>query len=295
MPYLTPDAEDNPVQLVMAVPGSFVQVSLGAIYELSLEENWEQYGDLTEAESAAIMGESYRGVEVKEMPRLRDSLAGHWSMEETSGNRANAVGSGDLVDHATVDYESGKVGNAAKFLAANSEYLTLADSDLTRFDNRSFTFTNWFRFDTSALGQDQYLFSKYKTPPDGNRDFFLRKLTTNILSWNVSALGSIFTRVDAGTFGAIVANAWYFAVARYDHENELASISINQVYNAATHQNGVHVGNDEFRVGRLSNLYLSGGVDELSIYNHAISRVQEAWLYNLGNGRSYADILAYTG
>ena len=59
---------------------------------------------------------------------LFDDLVAYWNLNETSGDRADATGNGHtLTDNNTVGYATGKINNAASFVAANSGYLSIAD------------------------------------------------------------------------------------------------------------------------------------------------------------------------
>lgn len=49
----------------------------------------------------------------------------HWPLDEESGTRYDTVDSNHLTDNNTVGFASGKIGNAASFVASNGESLTL--------------------------------------------------------------------------------------------------------------------------------------------------------------------------
>jgi Concanavalin A-like lectin/glucanases superfamily len=298
MPFLTPNEISPLIEMRMTLPEEFIPHVSGAIFEMSLVERWEQEGLLTPSQAAAAMATAFHTRTFSETfpPLLQNSLAAYWTLNETSGSRLDSQSRHyDLTDVGGVLSVAGKMGNAAGFTASPQRSLTLADNDLTRIGNRSFTIAGWVRFNTSGLSTQQGIWGKYKIAVDGNRDFFLQKLSTNFLEWNLSADGTLFTPVPASLFGVVAGNIWYFVTCRYDHENELASISVNEKLNAAGHSTGVHIGNSPFYVGRNASQFLGGNVDALAFFNHAITRSQENWLYNSGNGRLYAEIMAYSG
>ena len=74
---------------------------------------------------------------------LLDGLTGWWPLDETSGTRVNVHNPGtyDMADTNTVTSTTGKVGNAAKFTAANSERL---DAPITYDKYQSYTLAYWF-------------------------------------------------------------------------------------------------------------------------------------------------------
>ena len=59
---------------------------------------------------------------------LTDNLVSWWELDEASGTRNDAHGSNHLTDGNTVAQVAGKVGNAAQFVAANAESLSIADN-----------------------------------------------------------------------------------------------------------------------------------------------------------------------
>jgi hypothetical protein len=56
---------------------------------------------------------------------LLTGIVSSWPVNEESGTRYDVVGANHLTDNNTVGYAAGKNGNAASFVAANSEYLSL--------------------------------------------------------------------------------------------------------------------------------------------------------------------------
>jgi hypothetical protein len=58
---------------------------------------------------------------------LLDGLVAYWKLDEGSGTtRIDSAGSNNLADNGGVGSATGKVGNAASFVAANTEYLSNA-------------------------------------------------------------------------------------------------------------------------------------------------------------------------
>ena len=77
------------------------------------------------------------------------SLVSVWKMDESSGTREDAVGSNDVTDINTVGSASGKNGNAADFVAANSEVLELGSGVTDQ--SGDFAHAMWFTSDLSAF------------------------------------------------------------------------------------------------------------------------------------------------
>jgi hypothetical protein len=92
---------------------------------------------------------------------LLSGLVSWWDLDETSGARLDSVGSNDLTDVNTVLSAPGKIGNAADFVAANTEYLSLPDSD-TFSPTGSFTASIWVLPTTTST---VYFFAKEESDP----------------------------------------------------------------------------------------------------------------------------------
>jgi len=80
---------------------------------------------------------------------LLDGLVSWWNLDETSGVRYDAVGSNDLTDNNTVGYAGGKIGNAASFVKAQTEYLSTAYTATLDLPT-AFTYSCWFKTDSGG-------------------------------------------------------------------------------------------------------------------------------------------------
>ena len=76
-------------------------------------------------------------------------LIAYWTLDEASGTRVDAHGNNDLSDNNTVTSTTGKVGDAAAFATANSEYLSRADNADLSVGNIDFTFDLWLNLSTA--------------------------------------------------------------------------------------------------------------------------------------------------
>ncbi len=80
---------------------------------------------------------------------LLTDLKAHWKLNEASGARVDSHGSNDLTDNNTVTQVAGKIGNAAQFTAANSEWLSRGtDVDLGLGADTDCTWAGWFYMDS---------------------------------------------------------------------------------------------------------------------------------------------------
>jgi len=233
-------------------------------------------------------------------PVLRNNLMAFWSLEEASGNRADAHGSNTLADNNTVTSNTGKVGTAAQFTATNSEYLSIADNAALSMGDIDFTIAGWVYLDTKA---NEVIAAKYRTNTN-NREYLLYYAlsdgATNRFIFLVSPNGVGTTAVVANNFGEPSTGTWYFVVAWHDATANTINIQINNgTANSTAHSTGVFDGTDDFKIGALhttSPIYFwNGRIDQLGIWKRVLTATEKAWLYNSGNGRSYAEVAANTG
>ena len=71
------------------------------------------------------------------------NLEAWWKLDEESGTRDDAHGSNDLSDNNTVGFTAGKYSNAASFILANSEYLSIGDNNSLSTGDIDFTLGCW--------------------------------------------------------------------------------------------------------------------------------------------------------
>src|SRR5438876_10841799 len=78
---------------------------------------------------------------------LLNGLTVYYALSNTS----DATGGGlTLTNHNTVTFSAGKVGNAANFVAASSQYLSRADSAAFQMGTGDFSVAAWVNFTSSA-------------------------------------------------------------------------------------------------------------------------------------------------
>lgn len=237
-----------------------------------------------------------QGAAAAPSPLLTD-LYDFWSFEEVSGNRTGDYAGHVLTDTNTVGQAAGKVDNAASFVAAQKEYLKGAN---ITFGDQDFEACGWVYLtsEVSSVIVGQYDYG------DNNRCWrLLYSPVSDRFEFSISRDGTIgtTTTVVANTFGAVSVDTWYFFSVRYDAAGNLATLQINTSADAASHSGGAFTGNEGFAVGMNFSATtlqqpLDGRVDQLLLrVGSLLESDDRTWLYNSGNGRSYAEIVAYTG
>lgn len=187
----------------------------------------------------------------------RWGLVAAWKLDEASGARLDAYGSHDLTDNNTVGQAAGKVGNAAQFVAANNESLSIADNTSLSAGNLDFWAAGWAYLDNKSA--ERGLIGKYHTVGD-QREWLLEwSSASDRFRFIVSSAGTDATAasINADALGAPSAGAWYFTLVWHDSVNDTINIRVNHgTTNSVGHATGVFDSTAPFRLGDIND----GGV-----------------------------------
>lgn len=220
------------------------------------------------------------------------NLVAWWSLDETSGTRADSHGSNDLTDNNTVLYGTGVQGNAGDFELSTSEYLSIADNTDLSTGNIDFTICAWVK--AESLGANAAIISKQDTgTPD--REYLIGYANGSSRFYiTVSSDGSATTIEEADNLGAPSTGTWYFIVAWHDAVNDTLNIQVNNgTVDSQAYASGVHDSAADFNIGANNeggNLYWDGLIDEVAFFKAVLTSEERTWLYNGGNGRVYSDL-----
>lgn len=219
---------------------------------------------------------------------ILDDLIAWWSLEESSGTRADSHGDHDLTDVNGVGVTTGKVGNGADFVAANAERLSHADdADLRR--GQAMTVALWFKAD--ALTGEHALYWKGGNP-NAQREFVITiQGTTGLQLRAVVATPQALDLVME-----LSVDTWYFVVAEVEvtATETVLRLLVNDTDSATTSQGATTIFNstDGLGVGDRpgGNRAFDGVIDEVAVWSRILTTQEKSDLWNGGNGVSYADI-----
>jgi hypothetical protein len=206
---------------------------------------------------------------------LSTGLIESWDLNETSGTRAGLLGSVPLTDNNTVGSTTGLEGNAARFVASSSEYLSASSSALLNtFKAASF----WVRFTTiSGTGVENGMIGKDATG-----------LTEGDWSVVISSGKIVFavqgtSPITCTSTTTPVINTWYHVVCSYDGtsgylyiDGELESTSTGTL-DASSNSNTFTLG-----ARQTDNYYLDGDLDMVQIWSRHINIYTARALKTLG-------------
>ncbi|HLE06741.1 MAG TPA: LamG domain-containing protein, partial [Candidatus Nanoarchaeia archaeon] len=217
-------------------------------------------------------------------------LIAHWSFNEGSGTQLNdLIGSntGDLTNMESNDWVTGKYGTALQFDGVN-EYVLIPDSDsLSALTNISWSF--WFK--TSSADYAIFL-SKSNS---GNYEWSAIKGSSNtqimIYSDN-NPMNNLQCVANAPYYGE-----WHHAVITWDGVffYDSPKIYIDGVLTIGSNgmSSGDTIADTDSPItigGLISGNYFNGAIDEVKIYNRALTLTEVTSLYNYGviNNVNYA-------
>ena len=218
-------------------------------------------------------------------------LVAWWELNEESGTRADSHGSNDLTDEATVLFAAGKQGNAADFEKSNSESLSLADNADMSVADIDFMFTTWIK--PESHGVSDFFIGKAGTGTE--REYLVRlNSADSSVTWAIYNAANEATTVNSGA--ATISNGtWAFVVMYYDTGASEIGISIDAGVFQTTGSAGT--AHDDTGIFRLSGRHVSidnpydGLMDETNFWKNTIPGQDNIdWLYNSGNGRTYAEL-----
>lgn len=210
-------------------------------------------------------------------------LGGHWTLDESSGTRADSHGSSDLTPTNAPGNAAGQIGNALA-LTTGTQLVLCADNPAVSVDGTDFTLTAWLYLSSTGPGSDAYVISKWGAA--GSE--FLLYFVAGYIRLYVNPIGG---NVDA-YIGMAAPDTWQFMVAQFNNTSKIVSISINnstfEVSGAGT--GAVAASSAPFAIGATSDSASAGfygRIDEVSLWKRLLTPAEITTLYNGGAGLAY--------
>lgn len=213
-------------------------------------------------------------------PTPPTELVAGWTLNETSGTRADVKGSRNLSEVSTVVGSTGKVGNAATVFNGSARYLTGAST--LSFAAKSFSISCWVKALAAPFGVFGPAVSFWRLGGGG----FMLGTYLDKYAFIVPADGLVSTNVawDA---------EWHHLVGVYRPGVSTTIYLDNQEFvgppGSFTTQTSVVL-----NIGTFTDtpgwFRFNGQVDEVAIWYKAITAKEVEYLYNNGNGISTATL-----
>ena len=213
-------------------------------------------------------------------------LVGYWSFDEGSGITAyDASGNGNdgtlyWMSTSTNAWTTGKSAGALQFDGAD-DYVSINDNDaLTPSD--SITVSAWIK--RTATGRLDLVIGKGSSLTNFSYNIYFNSNDT--LAWEVSSNGNVSGRLILNTTATFTSGVWYHIVGIFS--NGSANIYVNGINQPVTTSGtavSVYNNTANLFIGYEvtdTSYYFRGTIDEVRIYNRALSDAEVRYHYNRG-------------
>lgn len=219
---------------------------------------------------------------------LTDHLVSWWDLEEESGQRNDAHGTNHLTSVNGVGAAAGKVGQAASFVAASSQYLSRASNSSLQVGDIAFAFALWVYL--TDVATPHYILNKRAGAQDEYALLYNNSGGTAYLEWYIwQGASSYRVQIPFSTPGT-----WVFIVAWFDPTAGRIYLSLNNntPYSTVVPGGGVNVSDGAFNLGRYAGggFHHNGRIDSVGYWKGGIpTGTERTQLYNSGAGVRYSD------
>jgi subtilisin family serine protease len=216
---------------------------------------------------------------------IAPNLVSYWKFDEGSGTTAyDSAGNNDGTIYGAT-WTTGQIDGALSFDGVN-DYVDIgdpADGSLDFGASDSFTISIWFK--RNVIDVDHTLISKREVISGAHNEGYSWRIYNNNLYAGIEGTNTVGTPITGST--AIGASQWYHAVFVRDVATDKLYLYLNGVSDATpvTDPTTTTLANTyNFMIGRWEyyNLYFDGVIDDVRVYDRALS-ADEVWqLYQQG-------------
>jgi hypothetical protein len=216
---------------------------------------------------------------------LTDGLVSYWSADTGtySGTTVNdLVGSNDgTANYQRIYGTDGKINEGFDFTQGN-DYVNINQDD--DFGIKTFSISGWFKKD--AADHTQAIISRQRSNQE--RTFMVQVMQEGILFFGAATGSSENNKLQILTNNAYDNNQWHhFVFIIVDGKSAIAYIDNIIVGSDTSLYNSVDTSSRQLNIGRrpfTNDRRFNGFIDELAIYNRALSSDEVSALYNSGTG-----------
>lgn len=226
---------------------------------------------------------------------LIDNLVSYWKLDEESGTRvdAHSTNTNDLTDNNTVLFGAGIISNAADFESANSESLTITDAAQTGLDiTGDLSYSCWINFESTPTTDNGMAISA-KWGALANRSYYFLLLNNG----GTLQLGFFSHDGSSGVFRGVnwtpSLATWYHVAVVYTAAGGTADFYVDGAQQGAQQsglQTALNSAAGTFAIGQTNTTpadFMDGLIDELGIWDRALTASEISDLYNGGAGLAY--------
>jgi len=222
---------------------------------------------------------------------LLTGLVSWWSMDETSGTRADSHGSNDLTDNNTVDYTAGKVGNAASFTYANKEWLSNSSPIGLQGGERDYTFAQWIYIGAGTPNYGGTMTCNTGIDNTPSNFDYMACWTGGVMQFFIG-VGSNW-KIVASTASFPVPASWYLMICSHENSTKTLRISINAgsedslIYTGTPNEVAAEVHGIGTYAQSHDLYWWDGYIDESAFWSRLLTSDERTELYNSGAGIGY--------
>jgi hypothetical protein len=222
---------------------------------------------------------------------LLSGLISYWPMDESGGSRLDVIGLNNLSDANNVGGTEGVVGGAANLSQQEYQYLHINDGVQEGLEPSQISLSMWVRTpadiahvdDVTMIAKRSYEGGYAVSLQDWGQMWW--QINDEHMCTNITRCGGTVIT----TYDHIDDGAWHHVVTTYDGQTGKIYIDGDL---AAYKEWGTLVlnTNDPFYVGQiLDSHYLEGALDEVGVWNRALTDEEVSRLYNNGSGLPYGE------
>ena len=226
---------------------------------------------------------------------VNTDLISFWKLDEASGTRVDNIGTNDLTDNNTVTQATGKIGDAAQFTRANSEYLSRADNESLSTGDIDFSVAAWVFLD--SLATQSPIIGKWSGVAGGLEYVLIYQPPAggSVFDFFVSSNGTAAASRQATSFGTPVVSTWHYVVAWHDSVNNTLNIQVNDgPVNSTAYTLGVFDSAQELQIGRNTGEYAAARIDATGFWKKVLNNNERTYMYNNGAGREIEPLVQPT-
>lgn len=228
-------------------------------------------------------------------------VVGYWKLDESSGNAVDATGNGyTLTNTGTTTYASGLLNNSADFGSANTTKMLSVASNLG-INGGTVTLSGWVNVNTALSGgtNAQYSLLTLQSMQSGTTNTIYQI----VYEYNSGSPRLQFGRRTPGAAGndsqafygvTLTPGTWYHVTLTYDGSTLRGYLNGSQVTSTSASGNGSINLSNCFQLGsRGDNCTVNSAntasvkMDEVGVWNRALSGQEVSALYNSGAGTAY--------
>jgi hypothetical protein len=221
--------------------------------------------------------------------KITSGLVGLWSFDgkdmnwgsNTALDRSGNGNNGRLMNMSTTTSPApGKIGSALKFVASFTRYVYASNSSSINTGTGDFSVSAWYKGSTDATGNDDILQKGAGSFNVGGNGWELRSRSADAaLEFCVNGGSGSCPRIAVAGLSPF---NWKHVVIVVSRANTLSTMYVNGVAVGSMAHAPTFTDSYQFNIGVGHDTYYRGTIDDVRLYNRALSATEAKQLYYLG-------------